>query len=156
MSAALQWMAADFTTNSDYYLKFVSETGRMANFNRIAEKYGKKVAMYELNHEVDAPSVAWCGGAPLNDPTYGGQSGKINQFLLAWLNSAEYEAVVMDILARFYARSQSIQSSIFGMATGNPWLTFQKLKPMTETLGGDTTTAPYAPWRAHARWNNSH
>jgi hypothetical protein len=157
ISRAFRWIENDFIGSGSPFEVYASNSsGRWVNWNALARAYGKTVALYEFNHEVDAPSPAWTAThSPFNDPSYGGQGGKIKLFLLAWLASDSYQRVVETFIKQFYSRSQSSQCSVFGMCTPDPWLTFAKLNPTRDTsLGGDSTQPPYANWRAHMRWNS--
>ena len=143
------------TVNFPSYGTTIGALGRYDNWNTLSAEYGKQVVHYEQNHQIDAPSAAWATGGPINDATYGGPAGKINQFLLAFLNSAQYEQVVSGYLRAFGALSNSLSTSIFGMTTTNPWLTHPRQNPMAETsLGGTTTKPGYANWRVHELANN--
>ncbi len=166
IATAFQWAKDDFLTASGFLSHAVASDGRFENFNTLAASYGKTVMLYEHNSQFGAPSATWCTAAPISDSTYGGEAGKINQFLLAWMASSYYQDVQAAWLSYFYARSQSTSSSIFAMCTGSqfdgaatksPWLTFAKLNPTTDlTYGGDTTQTPYKNWDAHVAWNNAH
>lgn len=152
IEAAFDWAADDIL---DLTLPHTEANARFDNWNTIAAEYSKGIVVYESNQEVDAPSTAWATAAPISDASYGGQSGKINQFLVAFWASHQYHVAVRRILDAFYAYSQSEQYSLFGMCTTNPWLAFKKRSPLTETtLGGDTTQDAYQNWHAHAKKNN--
>jgi hypothetical protein len=156
MKSALDWCRDDFTTNCTFFqTNTVGSSGRMENYNTLAATYGKQVVLYETNHEFNAPSTAWAAGSPINDSTYGGQAGKLNDLIRAFLASPQYVQVVQQYQNYFFKRSQSLGMGLYGMCLADPWLTFPKLNPTTETtLGGDTTQTPYSNWAAWVLRNN--
>jgi hypothetical protein len=151
IATAFVWMTDDFLTSE---VSIVN--GRFTNWNALASRYNKEVRLYECNHQILAPSAAWCM-SNLGDASYGNTpttAGKIQQFLNAFLASANYEGVVLKYLQDFYTLSQSAGFSLFGFATPQPWLVFPKSsQPDTS---GDSFNAPFGNWRANAAWNKSH
>lgn len=154
IKTAFDWARDDFLASGSTYAIISAATGRYANYNNLAASYGKQVVHYEHNHEIDAPSTSWASGSPISDSTYGGQAGKINQFILAFLASSQYGQVVSTYVRYFGSLSNSLATSIFGMCTANPWLTFAKKSPTTETsIGGSSIQSPYQNWKIHALSN---
>jgi hypothetical protein len=156
MKSALDWCRDDFTTNCTFFQTHtVGSSGRMENYNTLATTYGKQVVLYETNHEFNAPEVSWAAGSPINDGTYGGQAGKINDLIRGFLASQQYLQVVQTYQNYFFKRSQSLGMGLYGMCLADPWLTFAKVNPTTDTtLGGDTTQTPYSNWNAWVLRNN--
>lgn len=147
IASTFAWMKNDFLEGARATL---SETGRFANWNRLAAKYGKEVMLYEGNHEVEPPGKEWCARY-LGDESLGGPGGRIDRLLLAFFGSADYETVVQTYLSAFYALSQSRAASLFFIPGASPWRVFPETGRMP---GGDTLNAPLANWRAHVKWNN--
>lgn len=150
-STAFAWMAQDLLVNEAAHA-----TGRFKNWNTIAAKYSKEVCLYECNHEITAPSAAWCTNN-LGDASYGNTNsiaGKIQQFFNAFFDSVEYQTVVSKYLQDFYSLSQSASFSLSAFCAPDPWLVFPKASPSDTT--GDSLGKPYANWRANVTWNASH
>ena len=90
-----------------------------------------------------------------NDTSYGGQTGKLYQFLLEFYDSPQYETVVQQFLAYFYGKSNSEMHSLYTFATFDPWICAKKRDIATETaLGGDITQGFYRNYHAHKKWNS--
>lgn len=130
--------------------------GRYDNWNTLAAKYGLEVRHYEDNTQFDAPSTTFCGAnPPWSDSTYGGQGGKINQFLLAFYKSAQFQAIMYAQLQAFYGYSQSVSTNLFALCGTTPWPTHAKVNPTTDTTVHGNIVAPaYGGYLAAKQWNN--
>lgn len=155
IQSSFNWAASDMLATASQYANVNGTTGRWNNWNTLAASYSKSVVIYEQNHEIDAPTTTWASTtSPFSDSAYGGQAGLINLFLLGFLASDQYKSTVRTMLQSFYARSKSLSSSLFAISGANPWLTFAKLNPTTDTIGGDTTQPYYMNWLANVEINN--
>lgn len=141
---------------------FMNTGGRFANWNTLAASYDSQISMYEINHQIDAPSSTFtAANAPWSDSAYGDvfsgntrvSYGKINNFLTAFFASPQYEDVWTAILTSYYGYQRSLSTALFPLCGGIPFPTHAKLSPGAPNAGVITAT-PYGQYTAFKAWNN--
>lgn len=133
---------------------FMNTGGRFANWNALAATYGLQIDMYEINHQIDAPSATFTeANSPWSDAAYGDASGKINAFLTAFFASQQHKDVWTTILTAFFDYPRALSTVLFPLCGGVPFPTHAKISPNAVNAGVLTAT-PYGQYTAFKTWNN--